>query len=179
MFKSFRNRRKRRQSAPAPIRQLTPETFTRIQASPYRWSPNDVGVWLEFIGMGMYVTNFVQHGVSGTKLIEMDSGGLYEIGVQDLKHLKKIMNRINRIKKGDKRGPLTDSDTESLYDSEDEKEREREEESETEDEKKSERRERRRSLPATLRSESEDAICEGDRKTLTESKKIVRRNSPR
>ena len=46
-----------------------------------QWSPNEVSLWLEAIGLPMYCHAFLEHEISGTELLSLEKSDFKDVGV--------------------------------------------------------------------------------------------------
>ena len=63
------------------------------------WSPQQVLVWLESLGLPEYKDNFAKLGIDGAKLLSLGSTQLVQqLGVSQIPHRRKLELAISRLK---------------------------------------------------------------------------------
>lgn len=77
-----------------------PEAF-RIETIS-RWTPEEVGVWLNCVNFGEYRQEFMSHDISGVDLLNLPANKdhLPELGVQKLAHRFRLLELIGCLKSG-------------------------------------------------------------------------------
>ena len=61
------------------------------------WDINQIGAWLNGIGMGGYMQCFVQHAIDGKALPQLSSEHLKEVGVVSVGHRLSLMSSIKKV----------------------------------------------------------------------------------
>lgn len=65
---------------------------------PASWNSRDVGDWLEVIGFPQYRRMFISRGVDGYVLLSITPGIFDQVGVRNLGHQKRILDKIAELK---------------------------------------------------------------------------------
>ena len=65
-----------------------------------QWSPNEVSLWLEAIGLPMYCHAFLEHEISGTELLSLEKSDFKDVGVSKV-NTSQINERKNPRKPSD------------------------------------------------------------------------------
>eukprot|EP00010_Vexillifera_abyssalis_P000299 CAMPEP_0201552156 /NCGR_PEP_ID=MMETSP0173_2-20130828/14524_1 /ASSEMBLY_ACC=CAM_ASM_000268 /TAXON_ID=218659 /ORGANISM="Vexillifera sp., Strain DIVA3 564/2" /LENGTH=577 /DNA_ID=CAMNT_0047962589 /DNA_START=6 /DNA_END=1739 /DNA_ORIENTATION=- len=68
-----------------------------LQKDVFDWSVADVGIWVDYIGMGEYKLTFIQNVVSGLELLDLETDDLTALGVKRVGHRKKILSAIKQL----------------------------------------------------------------------------------
>ncbi len=62
------------------------------------WTSEKVGKWLSSIGLGDYVSMFLEENVTGVLLVELTSNELKDLGMSNSFHIKKLLVELRRFK---------------------------------------------------------------------------------
>ena len=73
--------------------------YEKIPKFPEIWSTDDVLVWLKLIGMEKYSENFVEMGIDGLLILDLEESDIEEeLQIKTKLHRKKIMKGLTRLK---------------------------------------------------------------------------------
>lgn len=74
-----------------------------MSLDPKDWSVSEVGMWLQFIGLGEYRIKFIEDCISGGELLTLSNEDLISLNVTVLGHRKKLLKGISELKTGNTR----------------------------------------------------------------------------
>lgn len=61
------------------------------------WGVEEVGNWLESLGLSEYKENFESHDIRGNELLNLTRGDLKELGVTKVGHVKRILHSVKAL----------------------------------------------------------------------------------
>ncbi|PFX32475.1 Diacylglycerol kinase eta [Stylophora pistillata] len=61
------------------------------------WGVEEVGNWLESLGLSEYKDNFESHDIRGNELLNLNRGDLKELGVTKVGHVKRILHSVKAL----------------------------------------------------------------------------------
>eukprot|EP01103_Thecamoeba_quadrilineata_P004956 TRINITY_DN14819_c0_g1_i1.p1 TRINITY_DN14819_c0_g1~~TRINITY_DN14819_c0_g1_i1.p1 ORF type:complete len:554 (+),score=105.92 TRINITY_DN14819_c0_g1_i1:44-1705(+) len=62
-----------------------------------QWDLNEVGLWLESLGLREHKKAFQSNAITGSELLELTDGDLHDIGMKKLGERKKILNQLSQL----------------------------------------------------------------------------------
>ncbi|KAF2138676.1 uncharacterized protein K452DRAFT_233428 [Aplosporella prunicola CBS 121167] len=88
-----------------PTAQHTPTTYTHSAdsyASPTglvtKWTPEECADWVSSLGLGQYADNFIEEGINGEALVELQHAELKEMGMGSVGHRLTILKSVYDLK---------------------------------------------------------------------------------
>eukprot|EP01090_Pellita_catalonica_P002748 TRINITY_DN1233_c0_g1_i1.p1 TRINITY_DN1233_c0_g1~~TRINITY_DN1233_c0_g1_i1.p1 ORF type:complete len:581 (-),score=106.30 TRINITY_DN1233_c0_g1_i1:274-2016(-) len=89
-------------------KQISLTTRNLESIEPRLWTEDDVGLWLEMIGMKDYQNTFAENCIGGEELADLTKEELQEIGVKQVGHYKKILRKVKLLFSGNDRAYIDD-----------------------------------------------------------------------
>ncbi|KAF0981150.1 hypothetical protein FDP41_012938 [Naegleria fowleri] len=63
------------------------------------WAVNEVGIWLDLVGLGEYKNVFINNSISGQELLELGEEDMNQLQITKLGHRKKFKKLVEALKK--------------------------------------------------------------------------------